>query len=351
MVKNRKPIGFSMQSYMRREKAAINQRVARFGKLYMEVGGKFLYDAHAARVLPGYDPTAKLQLMKRLPDKDLIYCVSARDLQSGRVIHDFELDVAGHAMKNMAALKRRGMDVSFVAITRYSGQKEARSFARRARKTGVDVFFHKEIEDYPQNIPNVMAGYLENPWIPSEARLTLVTGVASSSGKMAVALSQIYHELKMGRRTGFAKFETFPIWDLPLNHPVNIAYEAATADLQDRNMVDPYYRRACGKIAVNYNRDIENFRIMGKIYRAMTGKSGAFGYNSPTEMGLNLASKCITNDGLCRKAAVREIARRYGQYLADYRQGRESLATIRRMRFIMHKAGLEVPKGSPKGGP
>lgn len=328
--------GFSESIYIREEKKEILKRIKRFDKLYLEIGGKLLLDFHASRVLPGYKSRTKLNLLKQLGDIDIVYCINASDLENKRVIHDFDLTADLHAIKNIKSLKKFGLSVSAVAINLYCGQKGVHKFKKQIEKMGIPVYIRSKLSGYPKNLKKVVEGFKKETYIPLNKKLTIVTGVASNSGKMGFALNQIYHEREQGINTGFAKVETFPIWNLPLNHPINLAYEAATADLLDINMIDPYHKKEYGINAVNYNRDIENFSILKQISRVVSKKQ-AFGYKSPTDMGINMAKSAIINDLVCREAAKKEIIQRYKQYFEDYKKGHESKSTIKRMREIISK--------------
>lgn len=329
--------GFDYQRYIDAQSAEVFRRLNLFDRLYLEFGGKLCHDGHASRVLPGYKKTTKIDLLKNLGDFDIIYCVSVKDLEYSRVLGDFGLDYFEQTIKDIKDIEKFGFKVCYVVITRYMGEKLARKLKKRLEKKGRKVFFHSEISGYPDDLKKVLTGYSKQPYLPLKKKLVIVTGTAGGSGKMAVSLSQIYQEIKKGRKTGFAKFETFPVWDLPLSHPINIAYEAGTADLGDINLFDPYHKKAYGKNAVNYNRDIENFAILKKIVIKITRKRNAFGYKSPTDMGMNMISKGIINDDICRKAAIKEIHRRNKIYSKEYKKGREKKETINRMKQLMKK--------------
>lgn len=327
--------GFDESKYIHLERKEILKRIKRHGRLYLEVGGKLFNDFHASRVLPGYISTTKINLLKKLKNKEIIYCINAENIQKGRIIHDYELTVEKHALKNLNELKKYGVKIDFIVITLFSGEQKALKFKSLLELKGYKVYLHRKINGYPNNIKKVLNGFKLQPYLPCKNNLVIVTGVASNSGKMGVALSQISHESKIGMKTGFAKVETFPIWNLSLNHPINLAYEAATADLGDRNIIDKYHKKAYGIEAVNYNRDIENFSILKKILKKISHSS--LKYLSPTDMGINMAGLAIIADKICRKAAVKEIHRRYRQYLSDYKKGKESIKTINRMKEIIKK--------------
>lgn len=326
--------GFDSKIYFKEEERAILERIKKFDKLYLEIGGKLLLDKHASRVLPGYDPKTKIHLLKKLPDKEIIYCINANDIQNKRIIHDFNLNVNEHAIKNILSLKKFNFKISAVVITLYENQK-IDYFKKRIEKLGIKVFIQKKISNYPNNLNSVLRGFESQPYVKTKSKLIIVTGVASNSGKMGMALNQIYHENKIGIKTGFAKLETFPVFNLPINNPINLAYEAATADLNDKNMIDPYYKKAYNRNTVNYNRDIENFAILKKISEAITKKQ--FIYKSPTEMGINKIKDAIINQKICEKAAITEIKNRYNQFKIDYNNRKEKYSTLKRMKQIIKK--------------
>jgi uncharacterized protein (UPF0371 family) len=329
--------GFNSKKYIEAQILEVLKRSIGFERLYLEFGGKLIYDMHASRVLPGYKKTTKINLLKKLGDIEIIYCVNARDLESRRILKDFNLTYEEQVLKDIKDIEKTKLKVGYIVITRYSGERKALGLKRKFEKKKKKVFFHFEILGYPNDMPKVLEGFSRQSYFPVKKKIIVVTGTAGGSGKMAVCLSQIYHELKQGMKTSFSKFETFPVWDLPINHPVNIAYEAATADLQDKNMIDPYYKRAHNKNAVNYNRDIENFKILKDIFSEISNRKNLFKFKSPTEMGINMISKGITNDAVCRKAAIKEIKRRYKIYYREFLEGRESGKTIKRMKELLKK--------------
>ena len=333
--------GFDTNKYLKEQTKRILERVNKFEKLYLEFGGKLCYDLHAARVLPGYKPTAKVELLKKLGDIDIIYCVSAKDIEKGRVRRDFGLTYDNQTLKDISDIKDFGLNVNSVVICRYENENSAIKFRKKLENFGIKVYVHTEIEGYPNDIDKVMKGYDKQPYAKSEKKLTIVTGAGGGSGKMAFCLSQIYHERKKGVKTGFGKFETFPIWNLTLNHPVNAAYEAATADLLDVNMVDPFHKKAYGITSINYNRDIENFDILISLMEKVTGEKHPFGYKSPTDMGVNLAAAGIIDDNACREAAKQEIIRRYFRYYREKVEGIETQQTLDQMEMIMKKVGVK----------
>jgi uncharacterized protein (UPF0371 family) len=329
--------GFDTKRYLRFEKKELLNRAKRFDRLYLEFGGHLCYDGHASRVLLGYDPLAKLGLLKTLGDVEVIYCVNAKDINGKKRLGDFKLSYEEQTLKDINELKDTGIKVNSVVITRFSGEKCALSFKIQLENLRHRVYLSPEVTDYLKVATKAVEGYDKYPYIETNAKIVVITGAAGGSGKMSVAMSQIYKELKRGINAGYAKLETFPIWNLSINHPVNVAYEAATADLGDKLMIDPYYLKHNNKKAVNYNRDIENFAILTKIARIVTGQKVPFGYNSPTDMGVNMAKKGIVNDKVCRQAAIDEIKRRWGVYNKEFEAGRESERTIKRMREVMKK--------------
>ncbi len=325
-------IGFSTSKYLKEQRKKIISRVNKFHRLYLEIGGKLSYDFHASRVLLGYKPTSKIRLLKSLKDYEIIYCINARDICSGRIIRDFNLPYEKHALKDLKNLSKFRIRVNNIAITRFENQKKALEFKKLLEKLGYNVCMHREISGYPYNLNKVIKGFEKEPYIEISKNLIVITGPASNSGKMGLALSQIYHERKEGIEAGFAKLETFPIWNLPLDHPINLAYEAATADLGDKIMLDKYHKRAYGINAVNYNRDIENFAILRKIIAGITKEREAFGYKSPTDMGINMAKSGIIDDKICRKASIEEIKRRCEEY-----QKEGNKRAVSRMKQIIKK--------------
>ncbi len=336
-------LGFDTRKYIDAQTNAIQKRVQRFGKkLYLEFGGKLCYDYHAARVLPGYDPEAKVKMFQKLKkDLAIVICVGAKDIEKGKVRFDFGLTYDQQTLKDISDLRERGLPVHAVVITRFEGEERARKFKRMIENLGIMVYVHREIKGYPNNIDVVVSkkGYGSQPYVEIDKPIVVITGPGGGSGKMSFCLTQIYHEHKNGTGSGFAKFETFPIWNLPLNHPVNTAYEAATADLGDVNMIDPFHREAYGTEAVNYNRDIENFELLRKIIKRISGKDVQ--YKSPTDMGVNMAAAGIVNDAAVREAAKQEIVRRYFRYKKEVFTGIEVPGTLVRIETIMKKAGVK----------
>ncbi len=334
-------VGFDTDRYLKEQTKKILERVGKFEKLYLEFGGKLCYDLHAVRVLPGYRATTKINLLKKLGDIEIIYCISAKDIAKGRVRRDFGLTYDNQTLKDISDMEDFGLKVACVVITRYDNEYSVGIFKKKLENFGIKVYVHNEIKGYPNDIKKVLQGYTKQLFIKTSKKLIIVTGVGGNSGKMATCLSQICHERKKGLKTGFAKFETFPIWNLELNHPINVAYEAATADLKDVNMVDPFHKKAYKATAINYNRDIENFNILISLMKKITGEKNPFGYKSPTDMGVNMAAVGIINDKLCREAAKQEIIRRYFRYYREKVEGIETQETLDQMEKIMKKVNVK----------
>jgi uncharacterized protein (UPF0371 family) len=331
--------GFDNKKYLSAQSSEILKRLNLFDRLYLEIGGKLIYDMHAFRVLPGYEKTSKIKLLKNLGKIEIIYCINAKDLVSSRHLGDFDLDYKKQVLKDLKDIKKNGLKVNFVCITRYEKEKGIFNFKKLLEKKGIKVIVHHEIKNYLKNVNNVLRAYSKEKRIPVKGKIVVITGPAGGSGKMSTALNQIYLDRKIKIKSGFAKYETFPIWNLPLNHPINIAYEAATADLGDVNMIDPYHKKIYRINSVNYNRDIENFEILKKIGEKLFVK-GKFTYRSPTDMGVNMAKEGIFDDEICKKAGLKEIKRRWKIYSREFKKGRENESTLKRMEEIMDKVGL-----------
>jgi len=336
------PNGFDNIKYLREQAAAILERVQGFGKLYLEFGGKLVYDYHAARVLPGYHPNVKMQLLSQLKDDvDVILCIYAGDIERGKGRGDFGITYDSDALRMIDALAEWGVDVRAVVITRYEYQPAATAFKNKLERRGVRVYTHRYTKGYPTDIDTVVSaeGYGANEYIETQRPIVVVTGPGPGSGKLATCLSQLYHEYRRGRHASYAKFETFPIWNLPLKHEVNVAYEAATADLHDVNMIDHYHLDAYNERAVNYNRDIEAFPLLQRIIERITGKPSF--YRSPTDMGVNRAGFGITNDAIVREAARQEVIRRYFRYASEYAMGLTDRETVQRLELLMEDLRLQ----------
>ena len=331
--------GFDNERYLKEQTEAILERVRRFNnKLYLEFGGKLLFDYHAARVLPGYEPNVKMRLLQKLKDHaQILLCIYAGDIERRKLRADFGITYDVDALKIIDDLRGWGIDILGVVITRYDNQPAANVFKNKLERRGVKVFTHAFTKGYPTDVNLIVSdqGYGANQYIQSEKPLVVVTGPGPGSGKLATCLSQLYHDYKRGIRSGFAKFETFPIWNLPLKHPVNIAYEAATADLADFNLVDPFHLEATGAAAINYNRDVEIFPVVRRILEKITGSEAL--YNSPTDMGVNRAGFAITDDGLVREAAKQELIRRYFRYRCEYAMGFLDRETVQRSELLMNE--------------
>jgi uncharacterized protein (UPF0371 family) len=311
------------------------------GKLHLEFGGKLLYDYHAARVLPGFDPNVKMRLLQRLASQtEIILCVYAGDIERRKVRADFGITYDADTFKLIDDLREHGLDVRAVVITRYEDQPAAETFANKLERRGITVYTHRPIPGYPADVARVVSedGYGANPYIETDAPLVVVNAPGPNSGKMGTCLSQVYHEHQRGVRTGYAKFETFPIWNLPLRHPVNAAYEAATAELRDVNMIDPFHLETYNERAINYNRDVEAFPLLKRILERITGESM---YSSPTDMGVNRAGFAIVEDGVAREAGKREIIRRYFRYACDEALGTEDGEAVRRIEALMEEFDLK----------
>jgi uncharacterized protein (UPF0371 family) len=337
-----KQIGFDNQKYLAEQTAAIHERVAEFGaKLYLELGGKLVYDYHASRVLPGFHPNVKMELLRKLrDDADIILCIHAGDIERRKIRADFGITYDADALKLIDDLKEQGLLVKAVVITRYDSQPAAAAFKNKLEHRGVRVYTHRFTKGYPTEVDVVVSqeGYGANEYIVTEKPLVVVTGPGPGSGKLATCLSQLYHDHQRGVKSGYAKFETFPIWNLPLKHPVNVAYEAATADIRDFNVVDPFHLEACGKVAVNYNRDVEVFPVLRRILTRITGSPR---YQSPTDMGVNRAGFGITDDAVVRNAACQEIIRRYFRYRCEHAMGFVDRETVQKVELLMNDLGIK----------
>ncbi len=328
---------FDNEKYITEQSAEIIERAKRFNdKLYLEFGGKLLYDYHAARVLPGYDPNIKMRLLQKLKDQaDLILCIYAGDIERKKMRADFGITYDSEALKLIDDLRSWGIDVLAVVITRYNGQPSAKQFKNKLERRGINVFTHQFTKGYPTDLDLIVSdeGYGANAFIETKKPLVIVTGPGPGSGKLATCLTQVYHEHKRGINAGYAKFETFPIWNLPLNHPVNIAYEAATADIKDFNMIDPFHLETYNEKSVNYNRDVEVFPVLKRILKKISG--GESPYHSPTDMGVNRVGFAITDDEATREASRQEIVRRFFRYQCEYAMGLTGKETVERVELLM----------------
>lgn len=336
-------MGFDSEQYLAAQTRAISERIERLGgKLYLEFGGKLVHDFHAARVLPGYDPGTKLRVLKQVRSQmDLLFCVSAKDIQKGRIWGDYGLTYDNGTLKTLDDLREHGLKVRAVVISRYSGEEQANRLRAYLERHGVRVYLQPELPDYPQDVDGIVSerGYGSYPNMETERPLVVVAGAGPGSGKMGTCLAQIYHDHRSGIPSGFAKFETFPIWSLPISHPVNLAYEAATADLGDLNVVDPFHLEAYNVVAVSYNRDVENFRIMKRVLDRVGARSG---YQSPTDMGVNMVSHGITDEEVVKAAGRQEIVRRYFRYQWETLRRVEHPETLQRVKKIMLEHEVDV---------
>ena len=335
--------GFDNQRYLDTQSAHIRQRIKQFGdKLYLEFGGKLFDDYHASRVLPGFEPDSKVRMLKELRDSaEIVIAICASDIEKNKVRGDLGITYDVDVLRLIDAFRAQGLFVGSVVVTRYSGQSAADAFKRRMEELGVRCYLHFPIAGYPHNIPHIVSdeGYGKNDYIETTRPLVVVTGPGPGSGKMAVCLSQLYHDYRRGTKAGYAKFETFPIWNLPLQHPVNLAYEAATADLGDMNMIDPFHLSAYGETTVNYNRDVEIFPVLSTMFEKIIGECP---YKSPTDMGVNMAGNCIFDDAAVRDAARQEILRRYYAAQCDRRQGLCDDETVYKLENIMQQAKVNA---------
>jgi len=334
---------FDTEIYLVEQSRAILERCAKLGnKLYLEFGGKIVFDLHAARVLPGFDPNVKIRLLQGLADRsEIVVCIYAGAIDRKKVRADFGIPYDVDTLKLIDDLREWGLLVRAVVITRFDDQPAARVFKARLERRGVTVYTHRATRGYPTNVDLIVsdAGYGANAFIETERPIVVVTGPGPGSGKLGTCLSQLYHEHHRGVRAGFAKFETFPIWNLPLKHPVNVAYEAATVELRDVNLIDPFHLAAYGEQTVNYNRDVEAFPVLQRILERITGNGTL--YRSPTDMGVNRAGFAIVDDPAARAAACQEVIRRYFRYACEYAFGLVELEDAQRAELIMEELGLK----------
>jgi len=338
---NSSKIGFDNEKYLKMQSEHIRSRIDSFGgKLYLEFGGKLYDDYHASRVLPGFKPDSKLQMLMQLKDEaEIVIVINAGDIEKNKVRGDLGITYDVDVLRLYKVFTDIGLYVSSVVLTQYEGQRQADAFQKRLESFGVKVYHHYKINGYPSNLQLIMSdeGYGKNDYIKTERKLVVITAPGPGSGKMATCLSQLYHEYKRGIAAGYAKFETFPIWNLPLRHPVNIAYEAATSDLNDVNMIDPFHLEAYGKTTVNYNRDVEIFPVLNAMFEKIMGESP---YKSPTDMGVNMAGNCIIDDDIVCRAAKDEIVRRYYVAMCGKKKGFVSDEEILKLELLMKQAGV-----------
>ena len=336
-------IAFDNERYIREQTSAILKRVKKFDdKLYLEFGGKLLYDYHASRVLPGYDPNAKIRLLQELKGKaDILLCIYAGDIERKKIRADFGITYDSDTLKLIDDLRGWGIDVLGVIINRFDNQPAAILFKNKLERRNIKVYTHRYTKGYPTDVDLIVSdeGYGANEYIKTEKPLVIVTGPGPGSGKLATCLSQLYHDYRKGIKSGFAKFETFPVWNLSLKHPVNVAYEAATADIKDFNLIDPFHLESYDRKAVNYNRDVEIFPVLKRILERITG--GKSFYRSPTDMGVNRAGFAITDDDVIQEAAKQEIIRRYFRYQCEYMMGFADKETVQRVELFIRYFNLE----------
>ena len=336
-------IGFDNQKYLTIQSEQIQKRITEFGgKLYLEFGGKLFDDFHASRVLPGFAPDSKVKMLLEMKDDaEIVIAISADDIERSKRRGDLGITYDEDCLRLIDAFRGIGLFIGSVVITHYRGQAIAEQFKNRLEMLGIQVYKHYIIPDYPSNVPLIVSdeGFGKNDYIETERSLVVVTAPGPGSGKMATCLSQLYHEHKRGVNAGYAKFETFPIWNLPLKHPVNLAYEAATADLNDVNMIDPFHLEAYGTTTVNYNRDVEIFPVLEAIFKSIYGESP---YKSPTDMGVNMAGFCIFDDEACKEASKQEIIRRYYASACSIRQGLSDPAELRRIELVLNSMGAST---------
>lgn len=336
-------IGFDNDKYLRIQSEHIKERIAHFGnKLYLELGGKLFDDHHASRVLPGFEPDSKLRMLSQLSDKaEIVIVISAKDIEKNKIRNDLGITYDMDVLRLREEFQKREFLVSSVVITHYNGQSSADAFREKLERIGITAYYHYTIEGYPNNVALIDSdeGFGKNDYVKTSRPLVIVTAPGPGSGKMAVCLSQLYNEHKRGIEAGYAKFETFPVWNLSLKHPVNIAYEAATADLNDINMIDPFHLEAYGKTAINYNRDIEIFPVLNALFEGIYGSNP---YKSPTDMGVNMVGFCISDDDICCNASRDEILRRYFTALNRFAQGETGDEEVNKIRLLFNQAKIDV---------
>ena len=336
-------IGFDNQKYLKMQSEHIKERIDKFGdKLYLEFGGKLFDDYHAARVLPGFEPDAKLKMLMQLSSQaELVIVISAKDIEKHKIRSDIGITYDLDVLRLIQSFRSKELYVGSVVITHYEAQKSADKFKAKLESLGIKVYRHYIIDGYPSNVELILSeeGYGKNDYIKTERPLVIVTAPGPGSGKMATCLSQLYHEHKRGIKAGYAKFETFPIWNLALKHPVNIAYEAATADLNDVNMIDPFHLEAYNITAVNYNRDVEIYPVLAAIFE---GIFGSCPYKSPTDMGVNMAGNCIYDDEVCQNASKQEIIRRYYSSLNRLAKGECKSEEVYKIELLMKQAKIST---------
>ncbi len=336
-------MGFDNEKYLKMQSEHIEERINKFGdKLYLEFGGKLFDDFHASRVLPGFEPDSKLRMLMKLSDRaEIVIVINAADIEKNKVRSDLGITYDEDVERLMGEFESHGLYVGSVVLTHYAGQMRAAEFKEKLEKKNVKVYLHYTIEGYPSNIPMIVSeeGFGKNEYIETTRPLVVITAPGPGSGKMATCLSQLYHDNKRGIKAGYAKYETFPIWNIPLKHPINLAYEAATADLNDVNMIDPFHLEAYGETTVNYNRDIEIFPVLNAIFEGIYGENL---YKSPTDMGVNMAGNCIVDDEVCREASHMEIIRRYYTALNDVILGKGKENVVYKIELLMNQAKIST---------
>ena len=336
-------LGFDNDKYLQTQSEHIRNRLAQFGgKLYLEFGGKLYDDYHASRVLPGFAPDSKLQMLLQLKDQvEMVISINAADIEKNKIRGDLGITYDRDVIRLIGIFRGLGLYVSSVVMTRYNEQPQAKAFQSRLESMGVKVYHHYMIDGYPANIAKIVSeeGFGKNDYIETTRELVVVTAPGPGSGKLATCMSQLYHDNKHGRQAGYAKFETFPVWNLPLNHPVNLAYEAATADLADVNMIDPFHLEAYGETTVNYNRDVEAFPLLAAMFEQILGTCP---YKSPTDMGVNMVGNSICDDQVVRQASGQEILRRYYDALCEQKKGKVSDDVVLKLELLMKKVGVTV---------
>ena len=340
--------GFDNEKYLKIQSEHIKERIAQFGnKLYLELGGKLFDDHHASRVLPGFQPDSKLRMLSQLSDQaEIVIVISALDIEKNKVRNDLGITYDMDVLRLREEFQKRGFLVGSVVVTHYNGQSSADAFRQRLERLGITTYYHYTIEGYPTNVDLIDSddGFGRNDYVETSRPLVIVTAPGPGSGKMAVCLSQLYNEHKRGIEAGYAKFETFPVWSLPLKHPVNIAYEAATADLNDVNMIDPFHLEAYGKTAINYNRDIEIFPVLNALFEGIYGENP---YKSPTDMGVNMVGFCINDDEVCCRASKDEIIRRYYTALNRFAQGDDNEGEVYKIALLFKQAKIDTSYRRP----
>ena len=336
-------IGFDNDKYIKIQSENILKRISQFGdKLYLEFGGKLYDDYHASRVLPGFEPDSKLRMLKQMQDQaEIVIVINAADIEKNKIRADLGITYEEDVLRLIGIFRDQGFYVGSVVMTHFEGQAGAKAFKTRLKKKKVNVYLHYTIEGYPSNVPHIVSdeGFGKNEYVQTTRPLVVITAPGPGSGKMATCLSQLYHENKRGIKAGYAKFETFPIWNVPLKHPINLAYEAATADLNDVNMIDPFHLEAYGETTVNYNRDIEIFPVLDAIFKQIYGSNP---YKSPTDMGVNMSGYCITDDEVCQEASKMEIIRRYYKTANLIIEEKADENELYKINLIMNQAGITV---------